>query len=154
MPKLNEVEKRRPDFVPGTPVVLADGQAWSLRRPRVWFIVDDGNASGWRACLELDDGDDYQSLLDALYGARAIYNDGADDGSVIIRSQLNLGRRLLLANYDLTPEEVGRILRYAYDSSANPEGCRIRDEVMAVAEGHGPKPSPDGTDASPMLSGE
>lgn len=152
---LNEAELRRPDFRPGTPVVLADGQAWHLRRPLIWFVPDDGNPSGFRMCLEVEQNDDYQGLMDSLReGSDAIETEGREGQFKFIRAELAIGKRLLLANYDLSPEQVAVLMRFGYDKEGNPEGYRIRDEVMAVAEGLGPKQSPDGTESSLMPSGE
>jgi hypothetical protein len=150
-PRLDERALRRPDFVPGMPVRLADGQQWELRRPLVCFEPHDGPV-GFRTCLSLDGDDDFQELIDRRDAAFA---DGARaEIAAVAGVELAIGRRLLLANYDLTPDQVRRLLRFAYDRDNNPEGVRIRDEVLDVAYGNGPKPSPDGIDASPMPSGE
>jgi hypothetical protein len=37
MPKLNEVDCRKPDWQPGAEVVLSDGQVWHFPRPRVVY---------------------------------------------------------------------------------------------------------------------
>jgi hypothetical protein len=149
--KLDEAALRRPDFVEGVRVVLADSQSWSLRTPVVWFVPHDASPSGFRSCTLLGPGDRFQDLLDARSAAMA--KPEAAAAAEIIGAELALGRELLLANYRLTPDQVAQVLRFGYDADSNPEGRRIRDEVMDVVLGMGPKPQPDGTDASPMPSG-
>lgn len=156
MPELlKELELRRPDFRPGTAVVLGDGQEWHLRRPLIWFVPHDKNPSGFRMCLEVEPDDDYQALMDSLYkGTEGLDEGGPENNQKFIRAELAIAQRLLLANYALTPQQVARLIRFSYDREGNPEGARIREDVMAVAEGLGPKPSPDGIDASLMPSAD
>lgn len=133
--KLDETSLRRPDFAGGTPVRLADGRDWTLPRPRVRFVPDDG-PTGFATCLALAGADDYQALLDAAAAAEA--------GPDVIRTELALGRRLLLANYDLTPGQVADLLQFGYDEAADPEAAALREAVTGVAFGRGPKPSAAG----------
>jgi hypothetical protein len=154
MERLDEQALRRHDFVAGTPVVLADNQPWSLRRPLVWFVPNDGNPSGFTTVLNLEPDDDFQALLDRRAAIFREHEGGKAPVVEIVGVEFAIGKRLLLANYDLTPEQLGRVLRWGYGKHENPEGARIREEVLDVAEGLGPKLSPDGTDASPTPSGE
>ena len=125
--KLDETALRRSAFVPGEPVVLADGQAWQLRRPVLAFVPADTDA-GFEVCLDLE-GDDGFGTLVAAY-------DAADGGPELLKAELALGRAVLLAQYDLAAADVRRLLRFGYGGD-NPEGSRIRDEVVAVATGRG-----------------
>lgn len=124
---LDEQALRRPDFIEGEPVVLADGQAWQLRRPVVRFRPAE-NDTGFEVCLSLAGSDSYGTLYQA-------YED-IEAGPQLIRAQLAMGRALLLANYDLAPDQVASLLQFGY-SEDDVEGCRIRDDVMAVAAGLG-----------------
>ncbi|WP_422928357.1 hypothetical protein [Singulisphaera sp. PoT] len=146
---LREYELRRADFVDGTPVTLADGQQWILRNPLVIFEAHDESDTGWRSSLTLEGRDDYQSLLDRRKEMFASTEDGmvklADAASV----ELPIARALLTANYDLTSAQLNKLLRFIYD---DPSGrhplARLRDDVMGVATGVGPKHSPDGSDSA------
>lgn len=134
---LDEMALRRETFVPGTPVMLADGQEWHLRCPVLHFEPHESD-SGFRACVTLDPGDDFQQLVDAWHGT---FNDeGEASGVDIVGTELKIGQRLLLANYDLTPKQVASLLHFAYDPDRNPTASAIRTAVMEVAMGNGPKP--------------
>lgn len=136
MNRLDEQALRRPTFEDGTAVALADGQDWTLPRPRVRFVPD-GSEMGFGVRLALDDGGKFQALMTAL--------DSASNDPAYIRAELAVGRHLLLANYDLTPEQVADLLQFSYGENADPVGAAIRDAVMGVAYGNGPKPSEPGT---------
>jgi hypothetical protein len=137
----DETELRRPEFEDGTPVVLADGREWTLAKPRVRWVPD-GSDRGCKVVLSRPDGGAFSRLTaeyDALWatGEPVAYHD-------LARVELGLGRALLLANYDLTDEQVGGLLQFSYDREGDPEGARIREEVTDVAFGVGPKPSAAG----------
>ena len=133
---LDEKALRRPEFVPGSPVVLADGQRWELRRPIVRFVPAD-NANGFETRLKLDDDGTFARQLAAM--------EAAETGLASVVAQLAIGRTLLVANYDLTDSQVGDLLQFGYDDS-DPAGVAIRDAVMDVVWGNGPKPSAAGDD--------
>ena len=124
--KLDETALRRQEFQPGEPVVLADGQPWQLRRPVLAFVPAETEA-GFAVCLDLDGDDGFGDLVTAY--------DAADGGPALLRAELALGRAVLIAQYDLSAAQVARLLRFGYGD--NPDGSRIRDEVLAVATGRG-----------------
>jgi hypothetical protein len=140
--RLDEASLRRDPFPEATvSVVLADGQSWHLAKPRMRFVPHDG-PTGFRVCLVTGAYDDYQSLMDDLEEANATSAEAAaaDRGRVIITAELALARSLLGQCYDLTTQQMGRLLQFSYgDPEEDPEGCRIRDEVMDVAMGRGVK---------------
>jgi len=141
--KLNEEALRREDFVEGTPVVLADGQAWSLRQPIVRFKPSRSSPSGFRTCLRLASVDDYQDLVDAY---QALFTESSTAKvHELARRELAIATALLMGNYDLSEEQVESLLEFSYDEG-DPEGNRIREEVMACAFGQGPKRSDAGTE--------
>ena len=137
MPPLDEASSRRPDFLGGAAVVLADGQTWTLPRPRSHFVPDD-DASGVRRGWNL--GDEYGVLFDRLLEA--------DDDMAMIAGEFALARFLILRNYALTPAQANGLLRFGYGATADPEAADMRSAVMAVATGRdpSPKPSSDGPD--------
>jgi hypothetical protein len=147
MAKLNEAEKRRPDFRGGRPVVMADGQEWSLARPRVRFVPADNDA-GFEIILS-GPGDGYNELIErrtALLGGGDL---PADAVRRAIAVNLEIGKRLLLANYDLTTAELGQVLQYGYDDD-DADGRRVLEGVLDVAYGNdAPKPSAGGGESTP-----
>ncbi|WP_422931383.1 hypothetical protein [Singulisphaera sp. PoT] len=150
---LDEADYRRADFVPGEPVKLADGQVWQLRRPVIVFEAWDESDTGWRSSLSVEGTDDYQSLLDRR---TALFKAAQETGTYRLAEaaavELPIARRLLLANYDLDNSQVNKLLRFVYEEQ-HPLAT-VRDDVMEVAVGSGPKRSPDGDDSSDSPSEE
>jgi hypothetical protein len=136
MAKLDEVALRRSTFEDGAPVTLADGQEWRLPRPRVRFVPDDSD-QGFQVRLALDDAGVFRSLKAAV--------DAAETNGALWKTELALARHLLLVNYDLTREQVADLLQFSYGENADPAGAAIREAVMGVAFGIGPKASEPGS---------
>ena len=136
--KIDEMSARRPDFVPGEPVLLADGQEWQLRRPVVEFAPADNDA-GFTVHLTLDDDGSFGAALDAIEAM-----DDTASMSALVVLELKVARMVLLANYDLTPVQVGTLLRFGYDGG---RAAKLREDVMDVVWGRGPKRSAAGDDA-------
>lgn len=136
----NEQDSRRPTFAPGRVVVLADGQGWNLPLPRVRLVPSDNEAGFETFITPKSLGVDYGKLLDA-YGE-------LKEGDLVIVAELRLAAALLLANYSLTKEQVAEVMQFAYRDD-DPEGARIREEVMDVALGRGPKAPAAGGGSSP-----
>jgi hypothetical protein len=147
--KLDEQALRRPDFVPGTPVKLGDGQSWELRRPVVRFVPS-ANDAGFETRLRLEGDDDYEALCRRADAAARAVREGGEGASTApyIAAELAMGRAILLGNYDLTPEQVADLLQFSYDP-ADEAGWELRLSVLAVARGEGPKPSGDGGGSPP-----
>lgn len=148
---LTEESRRKPTWKPGRPVVLSDGAAWSFPRPLIVLTVDE-TESGFKECLTIDDPDGkYLELAKARRDAATNYE--------FIRAEILLGSYLLRWNYDLTPAEVATLMPFYYKSDNGDEAdeddpelearetdlARIRDEVMALVRGLGPKAPPGGT---------
>lgn len=129
MPPLDEASSRRPDFLGGPAIRLADSQSWSFPRPTSYFTPDDDGV-GVRRRWNL--GDEYGALFD-----RALE---ADDELAMVAGELALGSFLLRRNYDLTPAQAGSLLRFGYGATADPEAADMRMAVMAVATGREPSP--------------
>ena len=136
--KIDEISARRPDSVPGEPVLLADGQEWQLRRPVVEFAPADNDA-GFTVHLTLDDDGSFGAALDAIEAM-----DDTASMSALVVLELKVARMVLLANYDLTPVQVGTLLRFGYDGG---RAAKLREDVMDVVWGRGPKRSAAGDDA-------
>src|SRR5690242_7891870 len=81
---------RRPDFLGGLPVRLADGQDWAFAGPRELSRADES----------------LRGEVHGLLGAIAWAEDEADR----LRGELALAIALLAANYDLAPADYARLL--------------------------------------------
>lgn len=141
-----EAALRRPDFEPGHQVVLANGQAWHFRKPRMFFEPAE-NSFGWTVGFSAGADPEYERIRAALdeLGPRPLIRD-------MIGLELALAQLALRKNYELTPKQTTKLLRFAYPemTSPDPDAVRIRDEVMAVLNGEsGPKPEAGGDDSSP-----
>lgn len=150
--KLDERALRREDFVPGSPVVLADSQSWQLRRPVMRFVPDDTHESGFQVRLTLAGECRYDDLMkrrDAAFG-----DAGTANLADLVGVELAIGKLLLLSNYDLTPGQVADLLQFGYDEESDPEGTAMRDAVVDVAMGRGKKPSPAGEGEPPTPAGD
>lgn len=152
MSPLSEADCRKPGFVPGTPIQLADGQVWQFRRPRVRFVPAH-HESGLRVFLT-GPRDGFAELLDRRTDLFEKVKQGEGPGlDAIADVELELGARMLLANYGLDREQLADVLQFSYDKEGDPEAWGIREAVMDVAEGNGPKPSTAG-DESPHSPAE
>jgi hypothetical protein len=144
---LDEKSLRRPDWQDGQSCILADGQAWVLARPIIrWANADNDLGVRVRVRVRATGAcGDYQAAYERLEAT-------ARDDKVLLRdlvgAELACAKILLLANYDLTPEQVGDLLQFGFDEANDPEGAAVRASVMDVVYGVAPKPSAAG-DASP-----
>ena len=89
----DERELRRPDFRPGLPIRLADGQSWTFPDP-----PDRAGEDTARFDPE------YRALVAALLEA--------EDDVERLRTELALAIHLLARNYDLRPADYAGILEY------------------------------------------
>lgn len=142
-PPADESKARRPDFEEGRAIVLANGQAWHFRRPRVFFIPDD-SPLGFR--VGYSNGNEPETIalrkrLDEL-GPSPLIKD-------LVRAELALAKHGLRQNYDLTDGQVNELLHFAYPEmgDGDQDAVRIRDEVMAVLNGDDAPKAGDGGDA-------
>jgi hypothetical protein len=157
--KISEVTRRREDFLGDAPVTLADGQTWFLPKPRVRFGPG-AAARGFRSVLSLTGVDDFQDLVDALDSAARVSQEsvaasdadpgsdrGDGGGAAIITAELGIAVAMLRRNYELSDEEVGRLIQFGYDAEDDPEGSAMRETFMDLARGVGPKASSGGSAA-------
>lgn len=127
---LDEKALRRPDFIDGFPVTLADGQVWYLPPVRLRCVPDDG-PDGFRL-VPTGMGPEYVALVARAMEAKA----GAD----IIRTELGLSRLLLLRNYALDGDQVAELIQFDYSADPDPIAEAIRAEVLKVALGRATLP--------------
>jgi hypothetical protein len=96
---LDEQAYRRPDFVGGILIRLADGQSWSFPSAVAPGAARDGATNGGAF------GSDYAVLLEAVREA--------DDETERLRAELALAIYLLARNYDLGPNDYQELLGWA-----------------------------------------
>src|SRR3954471_11611022 len=90
---LDEESLRRPDFLPGIPVRMADGQIWSLpKAPDRYPRMADGGVLG----------QDYEAMVAEVLDA--------EDEAEQRRAELALAIALLARNYDLGPADYQELL--------------------------------------------
>ena len=132
-------------------VVLADGREWLLAKPVVRIVSSPGpDGHDYRlvvpGCAEFGE---VRKRLDAAYDFAERLRAMADDDALAEYEahpefhlggvEVQLGAALLRAAYDLTPEEVSDLVQFSTDEAGDPDGYRMRAEVLAVARGQAPK---------------
>ena len=133
-PKLNEPSRRRSDcWRDGAKIVLADGQEWTIPKPRLRLRprFESGKVVGVRDLPSYAPEDD--ELVEALFGV------GDVEADVWLTARFELLARLLRANYDLTDLELAELLAIDGDDPASGERWT---EITRVLRGLGPKPLP------------
>lgn len=125
-----ESECRRPDanWDDTVPIVLADGQTWHFPKPYVDCVptFTDGKAS-------ITFESEFKPFFDRM--------DSAELAMDALIARCELERFMLLKLYDLSDADLSSILRWRTSSDADNER---RQEILNVAMGIGPKPSPGG----------
>ena len=129
---LDEKALRRPGFSEGYKVVLADGQEWTLPKPRIRFkprIVEGRVEIGGGPCF----GPEFDDRLDILFGITEA------EPAERLRVKFEVAVRLLAANYNLTPANFAELIVLEPGDSASDERWeQLSNAIMGIA----PKPSP------------
>lgn len=137
-----ELTRRKPGGLFEAPVVLADGQVWYLPKPRVRITPADGDA-GYRTALCVRGEDGYQALMDAVSDAEDLPR-GPDRSAAMFTAEMAAAKALVTKNYTLTGPELAAVVQFGLDPDDDPEGFALREAVLNVAYGIGPK-RPGGT---------
>lgn len=137
---LDEQALRRPTWRGDVPVTLADGQVWRLAKPRVRFFPRRDAGGEFKVAVRLVDAD-YMAKIERYF------TTSADDSDVdaFLAAQFDLWAAVLLLNYDLDDEAVGRLLSFGFDPADEAE-AETRRILTEVAQGQGPKASPAGSE--------
>jgi hypothetical protein len=129
---LDEHSLRRPTFSEGHAVTLADGQEWTLPKPRIRFkprIVEGKVEIGGGPSF----GPEFDDKLDILFGVAQA------EPAERLRVKFEVAVRLLVANYDLTPDNLAELIVLEPGDPASDERWeQLCDAIMGVA----PKPLP------------
>jgi hypothetical protein len=129
----DETALRRPEFAPGVPVRLGDGQTWEMRRPRIrWYAQrKTGKARSVATSHELG------PESDDIFGV--FFDDTVSADWDFPSARFELAIRLLEGNYSLTDEHYRELLWY---EPGNPESKDMWDAISSVIAGATPKPTP------------
>jgi hypothetical protein len=142
MPLLDEAALRKPGFAPGVRLRFADGQDWEVP-PAVYQLYPRFTPDGIVVAAKLTFGPELEYFLDLDDSPTG------EEGVEYVRRQFEIMARLLLANYDLTPDDLGRLLTL---NRADPESAEMWAAIdrfligQPPGGGEPPKPSADGSD--------
>lgn len=116
-----------------TPVAMADGQTWMLRRPvlRLRPKFSGGRATASKLSPYLEGGSELESLLDAVTA----------DGD-FVQAAINVGAYLLSFNYDLTDGQLEEL--FSFTSSSGEDPLAWVREIVQVANGVAAPKGPTG----------
>ena len=124
---LDEQCLRKPGFVEGNKVTLADGQEWMLPKPRLRFkpaIIDGRVEIGGGPSF----GPEFDDKLDILFGVTD------SDPSERLRIKFELAVKLLAANYDLQPDDFAELIVLEPGNPASDERWeQLSNALMGIA---------------------
>lgn len=142
---IDEKTRRRPDFLDGVPVRLADGQEWVLPKPKARFAFSGDGYAVQLSCgpAVTDEDREYQRLYEA-YNAVTESDESTD--ADVIRAQMHLAAALVRRNYDLSDADLGTLLVFAYRDDDEPY-YTLKQTVMQLALGRGAPKAPAGSSA-------
>ncbi len=129
---LDENALRKPGFTAGRQVLMADGQYWTLPKPKLRFAPR-VSAAGVEVWGGASFGPESDALLDVLYGVEPA------PSLERLRVKFEVAVRLLSANYDLKPQDFAQLLVL---EPGNPESEARWDQLGEAVTGSPPKPSP------------
>lgn len=143
---LDEKALRKPGFSEGTPVVLGDGQEWTLPKPDPVIYPGMGADGRISAFVRLSYGREHDDVFDAAFAP----GPDADDEAVIM-AQIHLAAMLLMDNYELPGGALAELLTVRPDQ---PESLAwweaFKEAVVAQARlplkadvEAGPEPEPE-----------
>ena len=132
-PALDEQSRRRPDFVEGVPVALANGQEWHFPKPQVRIRPRIEGGKVLAVSGSFTHGGDYDKQL-------AAFHEAADGGDQAVQ-MFAMAVGLLSMNYTLSDDELGDLLSFVVGTEA---GDAMRQELVEVVLGTSPKLTPDG----------
>lgn len=129
----DEARSRRPDFLGGPAVRLADGQEWSFPKPmvRIRPRVEGGKVVAVAGSFTF--GGDYDRKIEAYHSAA--------DGSEQSVALMGMAVDLLTRNYDLGDDDLADLFTFTVGDEA---GDAMRREITEVVLGISPKLFPAG----------
>ncbi len=140
---LDEKALRKPTFVEGVRLRLADGQDWTVPKPRFWLYPRFDESGNVSIGSKLSFGADLDYIIDEM-GAEA------SDPHEGLKRRFAVMVKLLQANYNLTAADLGDLLKM---NRLDPESAAVWEPIDRLLtgqpidsdEGQPPKPSADGS---------
>ena len=129
---LDEKSLRKPGFIDGHRVRLADGQEWAFPKPRIRLkpkFIDGRVEVGGGATF----GPEYDDRLETLFGVADV------DPCELLRVKFEVAVPTLAANYYLRQEDVSELIVLEPGEPASDERWEQLNDVLL---GNVPKPSP------------
>lgn len=124
-PKLDELALRRPTFLGGVPVTLADGQDWTIPVPEMRLRLDRTAPEGLQFCFGF--GGEVDPEFSRL---RREYEDA--EGLESLRIEMRLMDLSLSKNYELSDDAAATLLDFAVGKGIMDEA---REAVLNVLWG-------------------
>ncbi len=128
---LNERAKRRETFdeCNSVPVILADGQPWSVPKPWLEIRASFGSGKAQSTYPVLTYGPELDALVKAI--------GECHDNAALLCGAASLGAYLVSQNYDLSDEDLDQLFAFRVGAPASWDWARA---VMDIATGQsGPK---------------
>jgi hypothetical protein len=133
---IDEAARRRADFRPGQPLVMRDGQAWSLRLPSL-RVTPDFRGPEVVVRVGPEGVPDYDELAAILYGETRV------PAREYWAARFRVGSILLRANYDLGDAELAALLSVVKDDPEDEGRLQVIEDTFL---GRLPeKPAPAGS---------
>jgi hypothetical protein len=126
---LDERALRKPNFSPGAQVELADGQLWTFPKPKIRFtpaITGESVSVQTQASF----GPETDDLLDLVWGVVPA------PPLERLRAKFTVAVRLLLANYNLQPDDLTHLLAL---EPGDPRSEARWDQIGEVLSARSPK---------------
>lgn len=124
---LDEKALRRATFSAGYAVTLEDGQEWTLPKSRVRFTPKIGPDGSIRIGGGASFGPEFDDKMDVIHGIVDV------DMGELLRTEFEVAVRLLLSNYDLTPQNISDLISWEPDDEASDERwLRIKKAIRGL----------------------
>jgi len=134
---LNERESRKPGFSEGAKVVLADGQEWTLPKPRLVFFPARGDDGKYLTRMRLSYGREYDPVF-----ADAFRAESEGDEEAVVSAKMTLACMLLCSNYELDGDDLAGLLEiHPEDADSVAWWTALNDAVLSQARLATPEPA-------------
>lgn len=130
---IDESSRRRPGFRGDVAVELSDSQTWHLPIPRIRFRPARDDAGKITAKQSYSFGPEYLAKVEAYYEAKEDETEAG--GERILLATLDLASAVLLANYDLTDDEVGELIQFDFGLPVDEANVAMRSTLLFTALG-------------------
>ena len=133
---LNELELRRPTFLGGRPVTLADGQEWTVPVPEIRLTRDRSSSDGFRLTFGFGGVAD-----EAFTDLQRQYDEAT--GTARLKAEMGMFDYALSLNYDLADDDAATLLSFPVGAGSTDTTREAIHEALSGA--NVPKPTSDGS---------